>query len=114
MTDLTITCKSRLGNFITESTSELFLCKDGLKEHWNIPPGTKKIEVRLHDEKPSLNAHKFTTLGVFGSGIKISPDKGEDWDSKAHGTYSRFGQFLSQYKREARNLTGWMEISILG
>ncbi len=114
MTDISIDCKSRLGNFITESTHELFLCKEGLEKHWNIPKGTKKITVRLHNKKPSLHAHKFTALGIYGSAIKICPEKGENWESQAHGTYSRFGAFLSKYRTEARSHDGWMEISIIG
>lgn len=112
--DQSIELKSRVGNFITVETNELFLCKEGVQKHWVIPPGTKKIVCRLHNKEPSRNAHRFLVSGVFGSAITIKPETGESWNAEPHGTYSRFGRFLTRFRNEANVKEGWMEISIIG
>ncbi len=112
--DQSIELRSRVGNFVTEGTNELFLCKEGLQKHWDIPPGTKRIVCRLHNKKPSRNAHRFLLSGVFGSAITIKPEEGENWNAEPHGTYSRFGRFLTNFRQLSNVKEGWMEISIIG
>jgi len=118
MTDIKRTLIARSNDFITRSGGQvnLMLCKGGVKRHWEIPNGTKKIEVRLHNETPSRNAHRFRCDSVSASpGINILPETGETgWDPTYHGTYWMFGALLAKFRDESGSNLGWMEISILG
>jgi len=91
----------------------VFLCSEGLEKHWQIGDTTRKLEIRLHNQKPTRNAHKFTTSGPFCSAIHSKPEKGESWFPANHGVYSHFGIMMAEYKRAAGTDTGWMEVSIL-
>jgi len=116
MTDISRRLTNRSNDFIIRERGQvtLFLCKGGLKQHWEIPTGTKKIEVRLHDKKPSRNAHRFTCDRDSASpGISIVPEKGEDWSRLYHGTYWSFGAMLAKFRNESGDNQGWMEVSII-
>jgi hypothetical protein len=94
--------------------SDLFICKGGLKLHWEIPVGTKKIQVSLHDGTPSVNAHRFfCDQNISSPGISIVPEQDEEWQQKYHGTYWAFGGLLAKFRTKSGSNTGWMEVSII-
>ena len=117
MTELSKILTARSNDFVAREKGQvnLFLCKGGVKKHWEIPNGTKRIEVHLHNKKPTRNAHRFRCDKESASpGLFILPEEGETgWDPTYHGTYWSFGAMLAKFRNESGDNKGWMEIKIL-
>jgi len=94
-----------------------FICTSGLEEHWELPNGTKKLQVRLSTEQPdNPEAHKFHCNGFDNNpatSINIDPLEGEEWQERWHDTYMAFDTFLSRYIRKTGRRDGWIDIFIL-
>jgi hypothetical protein len=105
--------KSQYGHDFRIPNGELFLCAGGLKRHWDIDTA-KTLEIRLHNGKPSMNAHRFRISGYGGQSINIIPEANEKgWHVSGYGTYSSFASVLSSFILKSNSKEGWMEVSIL-
>lgn len=114
MTDIRQRCRSgQVDLMIGSRPRKFFLCKNGVRRHWDLQTDTKEFEVRLHDEKPNINAHRFligSTVHAGADAITIKPENGEDWSETKHNIYGTFAVMLQDFQLESGKREGWMEI----